>query len=65
MKQERIAAYEFVYLAASTGNDRGQARKASLEKELTPKELEKGRAKATQWSSQHHPPLVLRGKTRS
>jgi uncharacterized protein len=63
VKQERIAAYAFVYLAASTGMTEAMQEKKSLEKEMTPKELEKGRAKANQWESQHHPPLVLRGKT--
>ena len=61
LKQDRISAYEFIYLAA-TSPDLPQAKqeKELLEKELTSKELEKGKAKADDWSRQHHP-LVLRG----
>lgn len=62
VKQERIAAYEFVYLAATTDMTEAKQEEKNLAKEMTPKELEKGRAKATKWASEHSLPLVLRRK---
>jgi hypothetical protein len=58
-----IGTASFVYLAATLGLTDAKQDKESLEKEMTPKELEKGSAKATRSASEHRPPLVLRGKT--
>jgi TPR repeat protein len=61
LKQDKISAYEFIYLASTSDLPEAKQQRASLEKELTPKELEKGKAKAVEWTRQHQP-LVLKGK---
>lgn len=61
LKQDKVAAYEFVYLASMSDVLQAKQEKERLEKELTPKEMEKGKARADDWARQHHP-LVLKGK---
>ena len=61
LKQDKISAYEFIYLASTSNLPEAKQERERLEKELTPKELEKGRAKAVEWT-RRHPPLVLKGK---
>ncbi|MBV9180290.1 MAG: sel1 repeat family protein, partial [Acidobacteria bacterium] len=58
LKRDRTSAYEFIYLASTSDLLEAEQEKERLEKELTPKELKKGKAKALEWSSQH-PALVL------
>jgi TPR repeat protein len=61
LQQDKISAYEFIYLAATSPElPQAKQEKERLEKELTPKELKKAKTKADDWSRQHHP-LVLRG----
>jgi len=63
VKQDRIAAYEFVTLAAMSNLPDATLEKQSFEKQMSPKEMEKGKVKATQWANQHlSEPLVLRRK---
>ncbi len=61
-KQDKISAYEFIYLASSSGIPEAKQEGEILEKELTRKEVEKGKAKAVEWTHQHAQ-LVLKGKT--
>ncbi|MCU1298045.1 MAG: Sel1 domain protein repeat-containing protein [Acidobacteriaceae bacterium] len=61
VKQDKTSAYEFVSLASTSNLPEAKQEKELLEKEMTPKELEKGKAKAVEWARDHHP-LVLRGK---
>jgi TPR repeat protein len=61
LQQDRISAYEFIYLASTSDLPEARQEKERLEKELTRKELEKGKAKAVEWTRQHQP-LVLKGK---
>lgn len=64
VKKDRIAAYKFVYLAASSDMREAKQEKENLEKEMTPKEMEKGRTQAIAWANQHPPTtLVLRRPT--
>jgi hypothetical protein len=60
LKQDKISAYEFIYLASVAGVPEATQERERLEKELTHKELQKGKAKASEWSHQQHP-LVLKG----
>ena len=60
LKQDKISAYEFMYLASVAGMPEASQERERLEKELTHKELQKGKDKAIEWSHQLHP-LVLRG----
>jgi TPR repeat protein len=60
LKQDKISAYEFVYLASVAGVPEAIQERERLEKELTHKELQKGKDKAIEWSHKQHP-LVLRG----
>ncbi len=62
LKQDRIAAYEFIYMASASDLPQAKQERERLEKELTPKELKKGKTKADEWSRQHHP-VVLKGKS--
>lgn len=59
VKQDRISAYEFIYLASTYNLPEAMQEKERLEKELTPKEVKRGNAKAVDWTRQHQPPLVL------
>ncbi len=64
VKQDRISAYEFAYLA-SQSSDLPQAtqEKEQFEKEMTPKEMAKGKAKADDWiRSRYRHPVVLNRK---
>jgi uncharacterized protein len=61
LQQDRISAYEFIYLASTSDLPEARQERERLEKELTPKEREKGRAKAVEWTRQHRL-LVLKGK---
>lgn len=60
-KQDKISAYEFIYIASTSDLPEAKRERECLEKELTPNELKKGKAKAVEWTRQHHP-LVLKGK---
>lgn len=60
LKQDKTSAYEFTYLASVAGVPEATQEKERLEKELTHKELQKGKAKAIEWSHQPHP-LALKG----
>ena len=61
VKQDSITAYAFVYLAASTDVTGAKKEKEDLEKELTPKEVEKGKARAIKWEHEHlRTPLLLK-----
>ncbi|MGA8152733.1 MAG: tetratricopeptide repeat protein [Terriglobales bacterium] len=64
VKQDKIAAYEFVFLADASDLAEAKQEKATLEKELTPTEVKKAKARATKWAGQHNQygPLKLRGK---
>jgi hypothetical protein len=62
LKQDRIAAYEYIYLASTANLKEASQERDRLEKELTPEEQKKGKAKALEWFSQH-PALVLRRKS--
>jgi TPR repeat protein len=58
LKQDKTSAYEFIYLAGTSDLPEAKQEKERLEKELTPKELGKAKAKAVEWARQH-PPLAL------
>jgi len=60
VKQDKIAAYEFVSLAAVFLTE-AKEEKEDFAKQMTPKELEKGQDRATKWVREHPPnqPLVL------
>jgi len=58
VKQDKTAAYEFIYLASTSNLQEAKQEKERLEKELTSKELGKAKAKAVEWGRQH-PPLAL------
>ena len=63
VKQDKISGYEFIYLASTSDLPEAKEQKERLEKELTPKELNKAMDKAVEWSRQHpplHHPLVLK-----
>jgi len=62
LQQDRISAYEFIYLASTSNVPEAKQEKERLEKELTPKEREQGKAKAVQWAHQHWPLVILKGK---
>jgi uncharacterized protein len=62
LKQDKIAAFAFIYMAAASDVPQAKQERERLEKELTPKELEKGKARAEEWSRRHHP-VVLRGRS--
>ena len=53
LKQDRISAYEFIYLASTSDLPDARQELERLEKELTHKEIEKGKAKAVEWTRQH------------
>ena len=61
VKQDNVSAYEFISLASTSDLPDAQRDKERLEKELTPKEIQKGKLKAIQWAREHQP-LVLKGK---
>jgi TPR repeat protein len=60
VRQDRISAYEFIYLASTSGLPEAQREKELVEKELTPEEIEAGKAKAAGWSRRHV--LVIKGR---
>jgi TPR repeat protein len=60
LKQDKISAYEFMYLASVAGVPEATQERERIEKEMTQKELQKGKAKAIEWSHQQHP-LALKG----
>jgi TPR repeat protein len=62
LKQDKISAYEFIYLAASADIPEAKQESEMLEKELTRKEVKEAKAKAVEWSHQHAH-LVLKEKT--
>jgi hypothetical protein len=64
VKQDKISAYEFIAIASTADLPDAKREKERLEKELNPKELKKGQAKAVEWVRTHHP-LVLKGWTPS
>jgi uncharacterized protein len=64
LKQDRISAYEFIYLASSSDIPEAKQEREMLERELTRKEVEKGKAKAVEWTGKHAQP-VLKGKTQT
>jgi uncharacterized protein len=53
LNRDKISAYEFVYIASSSDIPEAKQEREMLEKELTRKEVEKGKAKAVEWSHQH------------
>jgi len=59
LKQDKIAAYEFIYLASTSNLAEAKQERELLEKELTVKEQEKGKSKAVAFL-RRHPALVLR-----
>jgi uncharacterized protein len=59
VKQDNISAYAFIYLASAADLPEAGQEKEGLEKALTHKEIEKGKAKAVEWTRQHHP-LAIR-----
>ncbi len=59
LKQDKISAYAFILLASTADVPGAKQQKETLEKELTPKELAKGKKRAVEWSQQH-PSLGLR-----
>lgn len=61
VKQDKISAYEFICLASTSDLTEAKIKRANLEKELSPKEIKKAKAKAIEWAQNHHP-LLLRGK---
>jgi hypothetical protein len=60
VKQDKISAYEFIAMAFTADLPDAKREKEQLEKELNPKEVKKGQAKAVEWTRTHHP-LVLKG----
>jgi len=60
LKQDKIAGYEFVYLASTSGLPEPKLEEQRLVNQLKPKEVAKAKAKATEWDRQYHP-LILRG----
>jgi TPR repeat protein len=60
VKQDRISAYKFAYLAFQSELPQAVQEKEQFEREMTPKELDKGKAKALEWTrSQYHHPVML------
>jgi hypothetical protein len=49
----------FIDLASTSDLPEARQEKGRLEKELTPKEIQKGKAKVIEWNLQHRP-LVLK-----
>lgn len=62
LKQDKLSAYEFVYLASTSGLQEAVQEKDRLETGLTKKEINKAKAKAVQWTREN-PPLALRRET--
>lgn len=60
VKQDKISAYAFIYLASTSDLPEAAQERERLEKELTPKEVAKGKTKAVEWS-RHQRQLVLKG----
>jgi len=54
VKQDRISAYEFAYLAAQSDLPEAAQEKEQFEKEMTPKEVAKGKARAIDWTRSHY-----------
>jgi len=59
VKQDRIMAYQFVFLAASTNLTQAAKDKDEFEKSLTTKEISKAKKQAEQWAIRYRP-LSLR-----
>src|ERR1700688_3608287 len=55
VKQDKISAYEFTFLASTSSLPEAKQEKELLEKELDPKEVKKGQAKAVEWLRSHNP----------
>jgi TPR repeat protein len=62
VKQNKVSAYEYMLLAASSRLPQAENEQARMEKELTPAEIKKAQKKVQEWSQQHssYPPLVLK-----
>ena len=60
VKQDRISAYKFAYLAATSELPEAKQQKERFEKEMNPKEIGKGKAKAIEWSHYHHGLVLIR-----
>jgi hypothetical protein len=61
LNQDKLSAYEFIYMASNDGLLEAKQKKEGLEKDLTRKEIEKAKAKAAEWI-RDHPPLALKGR---
>jgi uncharacterized protein len=61
VKQDKISAYFFIRLASSADLPEAKQEKERMEKELTPKEIDKGKTKSIEWTRQH-PSLELKGR---
>jgi len=57
-KQDTVSAYAFIYLASTADLPEARQERERLEKELTHKQIEKGKAKAVEWTHQHHPLVI-------
>jgi len=64
VKQDKTVAYEYILLASSGNVAEARQEKDSFEKQMTTKEIEKGKAKAIQWTRQRSS-LVLMKRTPS
>jgi TPR repeat protein len=62
VKQDKVSAYAFVFLASTADLHDALQDKATYEKALSSKELEKARNQATKWVKEH-PTLGLKQKT--
>jgi len=53
LKEDKIYAYAFIFLASTAEVPGAKQQKETLEKELTPKEVAKGKKRAVEWAQQH------------
>ena len=53
VRMDKISAYAFIYLAATTDIPEASQERASLEKEMGSKDVEKARKKAIEWAKQY------------
>jgi TPR repeat protein len=61
VKRDKISAYEYVMLASTAkGLSEAGRQKELFEKEMTNKEITRGKQKAMEWVRDHHNTLVLR-----
>jgi TPR repeat protein len=56
--RDRIYGYEFIYIAAMSNLPEARQEQERMEKGLTPKEMERGKARAKDWCRQHGALLV-------